>query len=107
LKRQVDAIYFYLSSAFDLDSHTLLLQKLTAYRLSDSYISWLHSYITNVYSVARIHGIYSKPFEVLSGAPQGFVLGPLPFNVFVSGLCNVIKHSRYLLFADDIKIHCT
>jgi hypothetical protein len=59
----------------------MLLHKLRAYALSDSYISRLHSYITNRYSVVRIHDIYSTPFEVLSGVPQGSVVGPLLFNL--------------------------
>jgi hypothetical protein len=91
----VDAIYFDLSSAFDLIPHTLLLHKHSAYGLSDG-----HSYITSRYSVVRIHGIYSTLFEVLGGVPQGSVLGPLLFNVFINDLCNFNKHSRYLLFAE-------
>jgi hypothetical protein len=102
-QRQLDAIYFDLSSTFDLVSHTLLLHKLRAYGLSHSYVSWLHSYITNPYSAARIHGIYSTPFEVLSGVPQGPVLDPILFTVFTNDLCNFIKHSRCLLLADGTK----
>jgi hypothetical protein len=106
-QRQVDAICFDLSSAFDFVSHTLLLQRLRTHGLSDSYNIWLHSYITKRYSVVRIHGIYSIPFEVISGVLQGSSVWPLLFNVFVTDLCNVIKHSRHLLFADEIKIYCT
>jgi hypothetical protein len=106
-QRQVDAIYFDLSSAFDIVSHTLLLHKLRANGLPDSYVSWLHSYKTNRYSVARIHGICPTAFEVLSGVRQESVLGHLLFSVFISDLCNFLKHSRYLSFADDIKIYCT
>jgi hypothetical protein len=105
-QHQVDVIYFDLSSTFNLIPHTLLLHKLSACRLSDAYVSWLRSYITSHYSVVRIQGIYSMPIEVLS-CVQGFVLGPLWSNVFINDLCNSIKHSRDLLFVDDIKIFCT
>jgi hypothetical protein len=47
----------------------------------------------------------SSLFEVLSDVPQGSVLGLLLFNVYINDLCDSIKHSRYLLFADDIKIY--
>jgi hypothetical protein len=104
-QRQVDAIYFDLTSAFDLVPHTLLLHKLSALGFSGGYVNWIRSYLTNRQSRVRIGGTISLPFEVLSGVPQGSVLGPLFFNVFVNDLCDSIKHSRYLLFADDIKIY--
>jgi hypothetical protein len=74
-QRQIDVTDFDFSSAFDLVSHTLLMHRLTACGLSDSYVSCLQSYITNRYSGVQIHGTYSTPFEVLSGVPQGSVLG--------------------------------
>jgi hypothetical protein len=84
---------------FDLVPHTLLLQKLNAFRLSGGYVNWFCSYSTNRQSQVHVSGILSSPFVVLSGIPQGSVLGPLLFNIFMNDLCDVINYSRYLLFA--------
>jgi hypothetical protein len=101
---QVDSVYFDFSSAFDLVPHSVLLHKLCAYSLSDSYVNWFRSYLTDRYSSVRISGALSSPIAVSSGVSQGSVLGPLLFNIFVNDICNVIKYSRHLLFANDIKI---
>ena len=97
-QRQVD-----FSSAFDLVSHTLLLGKLSSFGLTSAYVSWFRSYLTDRFSCVKISGIFSAPFRILAGVPQGSVLGPLLFNLYIDGICNVITHSKFLLFADDIK----
>jgi hypothetical protein len=104
-QRQADAIYFDLSSAFDLVNHSLLLHKLSAFGLSSGYINWFRSYLSNRTSQVRVSGALSAPFVVLSGVPQGSVLGPLLINAFINDICDVVAHSRYLLFADDIKMY--
>jgi hypothetical protein len=103
-QRQVDAIYFDFSSAFDLVSHALLLSKLSSFGLSSAYVSWFCSYLTDRFSCVKISGNFSAPFRILAGVPKGSVLGPMLFNVFIDDICKVITHSKFLLFADDIKI---
>jgi hypothetical protein len=103
-QRQVDAVYFDFSSALDLVSHTLLLGKLSSFGLTSACVSWFRSYLTDRFSCVKISGIFSAPFRILCGVPQGSVLGPLLFNVFIDDICNVITHSKFLLFADDINI---
>ena len=61
-QHQVDAVYFDLRGTFGHVPHSLLLHKLSAYRLSEGYISWLCSYVTNRYSFVRIYGIYLTLF---------------------------------------------
>jgi hypothetical protein len=82
----------------------MLLRKLSDFGLFAGYVSWFCSYLTSRTSYVRYCGVLSLPHEVLSGVPQGSVLGPLLFNIFINKLCGVVKYSNCLLFADDIKI---
>jgi hypothetical protein len=88
-QRQVDSIYFDFSNAFDFVLHSILLYKLCAYGLSESYLNWFRSYFTDRYSSARILGAFSSAFAISSGVAQGSALGPLLLNMFVNDICNV------------------
>jgi hypothetical protein len=95
---QADAIYFDLINAFDLVPHSLLLHKLSALGLSGGYVNWFRSYLSGQQSQVRVSGALSSPFEILSGVPQGSVLGPLLFYVFINDICDTVAHSKYQNF---------
>jgi hypothetical protein len=78
---------------------------LELFGLSGGYINWLRSYLFSRKPQVRVSGILSSPTEVLSGAPQGSVLGPLLFNVFINDLCDAVVHSKYILSVDDINMY--
>jgi hypothetical protein len=103
-QRQAGVIYFDLSSAFDLIPHSLILLMLNAFGLSGGCVNWFCSDLSNRKSQVRVSGILPSSFEVVSDVPEESVLGPLLFNVFNNDLCGALAHSKYLHFADDIKI---
>jgi hypothetical protein len=102
---QTDSVYFDLSNAFDIVPHNILLRKLTNSGLSSGYVNWFHSYLANRQSCVRISGTLSSSYVVKSDVPQGSTLGPLLFNIFINYICDSIFYSKYILFADDLKIY--
>jgi len=103
-RTQVDAIYTDFSKAFDTVNHSILMNKLSSYGVGGPLLSWLLSFITNRYQLIRFNNCFSRCIEVPSGVPQGSHLGPLLFNIFINDISKVLKHSKFLLYADDLKI---
>ena len=103
-RNQVDAIYTDFPKAFDRIDHELLLVKLKRWGFSQPVLAWLHSFITHRQQSVKVHNFVSHPIPVTSGVPQGSHCGPILFTIFVNDLLDCIKYSRYLMFADDLKI---
>ena len=105
-KSSVDMIYLDYAKAFDKVDHGVLLNKLKTFGICGKLGEWLHSFLTNRRHRVRITGGVSKSDNVLSGVPQGTVLGPVLFLVLISDIWNNVD-SNITSFADDTKVFAT
>ena len=99
-----DSIYLDFSKAFDKVDHKILLDKLYACGIRGKLLDWLRSYLSNRYQTVVVNGCSSYTAEVKSGVPQGTVLGPILFLIYINDLSQCIKHSLVGHFADDTRI---
>ena len=93
--------------AFDTVDHAILLRKLKSVGLDDNSLSWFHSYLTSCRQITSINDTLSTSLPVTVGIPQGSILGPLLFIIYVNNMPNVIKHCKIILYADDTLLCCS
>ena len=103
----VDVVYCDFMKAFDKVSHTRVIDKLQYYGIRNPVLGWIKSFLRNRHQRVIINGETSDWKEVLSGVPQGSVLGPILFVIYINTLPEVATDSQIYLFADDTKIFKT
>ena len=102
---KIDVIFFDFAKAFDLMPHDVLLRKLKSrFFISGKLWFWIQSFLTNRQQRVLYKGTTSTWFQVLSGIPQGSVLGPCLFNLFINDLLDQTV-SPTVLFADDTLLY--
>ena len=99
----VDVIYLDFQKAFDKVPHKRLLLKLKAHGIGDGIIDWIEQWLTDRRQHVVVDGEVSNRKSVLSWVPQGSVLGPLLFLIYINDLDDNIT-SNVLKFADDTKV---
>ena len=99
-----DAVYLDYAKAFDKVDHKLLLQKIYSYGIRGKLHAWLTSYLEERVQYVVVNGSKSYPAPVQSGVPQGTVLGPLLFILYLNDLNCFINKSTMRSFADDTRL---
>ena len=94
-------IFLDLQKAFDTVNHNILLGKLEHYGIRSVVYSRFKSYLTGRSQYVVVIGYTSEPLPIRCGVPQGSVLGPLVYLIYMNDLPNISKHLKFFLSADD------
>ena len=106
-KKYTLALFLDLSKAFDTIDHNILLQKLNFYGIRGTAQKWIENYLSGRMQYVEYSGVKSQSNKMTCGVPQGSVLGPLLFIIYMNDLHYALTYSSGVLFADDTTIHYT
>jgi hypothetical protein len=97
-------IFIDLQKAFDTVNHKILLDKLSFYGIRGVTLAWFHSYLANRSQCVYLNNTFSSYGAVVCGVPQGSILGPLLFILYINDIVHCSKVLYFILFADDTNL---
>ena len=98
-------IFIDLHKAFDTVNHGILLKKLEHYGIRGNMLDWFHSYLSDCKQYIEINGKSSELLDITCSVPQGSVLGPLLFFIYINDLPSISKILNFYFYADDTNIY--
>ena len=105
-KKVCKALFVDLSKAFDTVDHSILKQRLLDIGLSEQAVGWFNNYLSNRKQCVCFEGSSSTLLNVSTGVPQGSVLGPILFVIYVNTLGSNVPNAKFHFYADDTVIYC-
>ena len=99
------AIFMDLSKALDTLDHQILLNKLKYYGVNDISLKWFSSYLTGRQQYVEIDGYSSGLLPLITGVPQGSILGPLLFLIYMNDIPHATDYFDFILYADDTSLY--
>ena len=101
------AAFIDLKKAFDTVNHKILLEKLNYMGIRGKTLSWVENYLFNRYQKTICNNVLSNTGKIKCGVPQGSILGPLFFLVYINDIKGILGENKYQLYADDTVIYCS
>ena len=101
----IDVVYCDFQKAFDTVPHKRLLNILKCYGFNGNVLTWIKDFLTSRKQQVKVNESTSSMFDVTSGLPQGSVLGPILFVIYINTLVDKVENSELTLYADDLKLY--
>ena len=106
-KQHCAGVFIYLKKPFDTVNHKLLVEKLSFYGVRGVANAWLENYLMNRKQYVVVDNQAPGMQFIKCGVPQGSVLGPVVFLLFINDICNVSNLLKFVFFADDTNSFCS
>lgn len=94
-------IFLDLAKAFDTVDHRLIIKVFSSYGINGICLNWFKSYLNKRKQITNINGILGQLKEVVYGVPQGSILGPIFFIMYINSLCDMNVDGKIVVYADD------